>query len=59
MGSLEKAQENGLTIDQERNFNILRGIILGSALTNPEKRELCNFVTDIEEYFNEESEDEE
>jgi hypothetical protein len=59
MGSLEKAKENGLTIDQERNFNVLRGVILGSVLTNPEKRALCDFVTELEEYFNEESEDEE
>lgn len=59
MGSLEKAKENGLTIEQERNLNVLRGVVLGSYLTNPEKVDLCNFITDIERYFNEESEDEE
>lgn len=59
MSSLDKAKENGLSAKQERNFNILRGVVLGSFLTNPEKRELCDFVTELEEYFNDESEDEE
>jgi len=59
MSSLDKAKENGLSAEQERKFNILRGVVLGSDLTNPEKRVLCEFVTEIEEYFNEESEGEE
>lgn len=57
MSNLDKAKENGLTIEQERNFNVLRGIILGSCLTNPDKKDLCDFVTELEEYFNEESEE--
>ncbi len=59
MSSFDKSKENGLSVEQERKFNILRGVILGSFLTNPEKRELCEFITELEEYFNGELEDEE
>lgn len=35
-------------MDRERNFNLLRGCVLGSFLENKEKRDLCNFINELE-----------
>ena len=36
-------------MSDERKFNILVGVILGSYLSNEEKNELIKFVRDLEE----------
>jgi hypothetical protein len=41
----------GLSQKAERNFNILRGVVMGSLLENSDKKELCEFLNDCEEYF--------
>lgn len=41
-------------MEKERKFNILRGIIMGSFLNNEQKKELINFVTELEEKESEE-----
>ena len=34
---------------REQKFNILRGIVMGSHLDNKEKREILEFVNELEE----------
>ena len=34
---------------RETMFNILRGIVMACALPNPQKRALCQFITELEE----------
>lgn len=46
------------TEEMESKFNIIRGCIIGSYLSIPDKMNLCDFLSEIEECFNEESEDE-
>ena len=41
-------------MEKERKFNILRGIIMGSFLNKEQKKELINFVTELEEKESEE-----
>lgn len=41
-------------MEKERKFNILRGIIMCSFLNNEQKKELINFVTELEEKESEE-----
>ena len=52
MEQFERAKESGLSIEQERKLHIIRGCILGSFLSNEEKREMCEFINALEEYFN-------
>ncbi len=56
MNKFENYKENGLSQEAERNFNIIRGVIMGSFLQSKEKKELCDFVNELEEYFTEEKE---
>ena len=41
-------------MEKERKFNILRGIIRSSFLNDEQKKELINFVTELEEKESEE-----
>lgn len=34
---------------RETMFNILRGVVMACALPNPQKRVLCQFITELEE----------
>lgn len=34
---------------RETMFNILRGVVMECALSNPQKRALCQFITELEE----------
>lgn len=34
---------------RETMFNILRGVVMACALSNPQKRALCQFITELEE----------
>ncbi|KAF5051109.1 hypothetical protein DSECCO2_422720 [anaerobic digester metagenome] len=52
MNKFENYKENGLTEEAEKNFNVIRGVILGALLKNEEKKKLCDFVNEMEEYFN-------
>lgn len=37
-------------MDRERNYNMLRGCVLASGLDNPEKKELIDFLTELESH---------
>mgnify|MGYP000880869414 CR=1 FL=1 len=52
MGKFEIAKDLGLSAEQERKFNLIRGCILGSFLEHKEKVELCEFINELENYFN-------
>ena len=55
MNQFERVKDTGITSKQNEKFNIIRGCVLGSCLENYEKRELLEFIHDLEEYL--ESED--
>lgn len=57
MNKFEIYKENGLTEEAEKNFNVIRGVILGALLENEEKKNLCDFVSELEEYFNDDVEE--
>lgn len=38
-----------MKVDRAQMFNILRGIVMASALPSREKRALCRFITELEE----------
>lgn len=57
MNQFARAKENGLTIEQEDNFDILRGCVMASHLENSDKRKLCSFIQDLQDYFEAEEEE--
>ena len=59
MNKFEGYKEKGLSQDAERNFNIIRGVILGSFLETKDKRDLIFFLGECEDYFNSSNIDEE
>ncbi len=51
MNQIELYKTKGLSDIGYRSINIIRGCILGSSLENKDKRELCNFMNELEEYL--------
>jgi len=51
MNQFNKAKENGLSVEQERNLNIIRGCVIASSLDISTKKKLCDFILELEEYF--------
>ncbi len=51
MNVIEQYKRNGVSVDGERNINMIVGCILGSQLDNGTKRELANFMRALEEYL--------
>ena len=50
-----------MIMNKERSYNMLRGCVLASGLENEEKRELCNFLEELEsheDYMEEDSDTE-
>lgn len=48
-------------MDRERSYNMLRGCVLSSGLEKEDKRELCDFIAELEsheDYMEEDSETE-
>lgn len=42
-------------MENERKFNILRGVVVGSFLDNEQKKELIEFINQLEEQEEEQS----
>jgi len=48
-------------MDKERSYNMLRGCVLASGLEKEDKKELCNFIAELEsneDYMEEDSDTE-
>lgn len=51
MNQFAIAKENGLNEEQYEKLNIIRGCVMCSFLEHPQKREICDFIQDLEDYF--------
>ena len=57
MNQFAIAKENGLNQEQYEKLNIIRGCVMCSFLEHPQKREICDFIQDLEDYFETEEEE--
>lgn len=56
MNQFERVKDTGITLEQDENFNIIRGCVMGSFLENPIKKELMEFINELIEYLEESEE---
>lgn len=57
MNLIEYYKENGLSIEGDRQINVIRGCIVTSHLDKQDKQEMLDFMTALEEYIEEDWED--
>ena len=57
MNLIEYYKEKGLSIEGQRQINIIVACIIGSGLDNQDKREHIDFMRALEEYLENDEED--
>ena len=54
MNAFKRYKENGISVEGSRQMNVIRGCIMGSHLESQDKKELLQFMGDLEEYLEDE-----
>lgn len=53
MNQFARAKENGLNQDQSDKLNTIRCCVMSSFLEYSQKRAICDFIQELEDYFEE------